>query len=223
MFHRKPAVHPPVQTRVATDAMSNTSTFSMIGADVVINGDVSATADLHIDGRIQGDITCTSLVQGASSEMIGAIVAQSAHMAGTVRGSITVSDLVIQRSAHIIGDVNYEALTIEQGARVEGKFAKANAEAPVVIFDVPLLFETGGQRAMDKVVVVSAAPEVQRARTLQRPGMSEAKLDAILARQVPDADKRAQADFVIPTDVPIEETRSHVRRVIACLNEVEVR
>jgi cytoskeletal protein CcmA (bactofilin family) len=111
--------------------MSNTSTFSMIGADVVINGDVSATADLHIDGRIQGDITCTSLVQGASSEMIGAIVAQSAHMAGTVRGSITVSDLVIQRSAHIIGDVNYEALTIEQGARVEGKFAKANAEAPV--------------------------------------------------------------------------------------------
>ncbi|RSV18201.1 dephospho-CoA kinase [Sphingomonas sp. ABOLG] len=102
-------------------------------------------------------------------------------------------------------------------------FLTANAEAPVVIFDVPLLFETGGQRAMDKVVVVSAAPEVQRARTLQRPGMSEAKLDAILARQVPDADKRAQADFVIPTDVPIEETRSHVRRVIACLNEVEVR
>ncbi|MFL0586813.1 dephospho-CoA kinase [Sphingomonas olei] len=102
-------------------------------------------------------------------------------------------------------------------------FLAANADAPMVIFDVPLLFETGGQRAMDKVVVVSAAPEVQRARTLQRPGMSEAKLDAILARQVPDADKRAQADFVIPTDVPIEETRSHVRRVIACLNEVEVR
>ncbi|MDF2605091.1 dephospho-CoA kinase [Sphingomonas sp.] len=102
-------------------------------------------------------------------------------------------------------------------------FLAANAEAPMVIFDVPLLFETGGQRAMDKVVVVSAAPEVQRARTLQRPGMSEAKLDAILARQVPDADKRAQADFVIPTDVPIEETRSHVRRVIACLNGVEVR
>ena len=102
-------------------------------------------------------------------------------------------------------------------------FLAANADAPMVIFDVPLLFETGGQRAMDKVVVVSAAPEVQRARTLQRPGMSEAKLDAILARQVPDADKRAQADFVIPTDVPIEETRSHVRRVIACLNEVEGR
>lgn len=102
-------------------------------------------------------------------------------------------------------------------------FLAANADAPMVIFDVPLLFETGGQRAMDKVVVVSAAPEVQRARTLQRPGMSEAKLDAILARQVPDADKRAQADFVIPTDVPIEETRSHVRRVIACLTGVEGR
>ncbi|MDF2493945.1 dephospho-CoA kinase [Sphingomonas sp.] len=102
-------------------------------------------------------------------------------------------------------------------------FLAANADAPVVIFDVPLLFETGGQRAMDKVVVVSAAPGVQRARTLQRPGMSEGKLDAILARQVPDADKRAQADFVIPTDVPLEETRSHVRRVIACLTGVEGR
>lgn len=96
-------------------------------------------------------------------------------------------------------------------------FLAEHAAAPVVVFDVPLLFETGGQRAMDKVVVVSAAPDVQRARTLQRPGMSEGKLDAILARQVPDERKRAQADFVIPTDVSLEETRAHVRRVIACL------
>lgn len=96
-------------------------------------------------------------------------------------------------------------------------FLREHAAAPVVVFDVPLLFETGGQRAMDKVAVVSAAPDVQRARTLQRPGMSEGKFDAILARQVPDEQKRAQADFVIPTDVPLEETRAHVRRVIACL------
>ena len=102
-------------------------------------------------------------------------------------------------------------------------FLTEHAAAPVVVFDVPLLFETGGQRAMDKVAVVSAAPDVQRARTLQRPGMSEGKFDAILARQVPDEQKRAQADFVIPTDVPLEETRAHVRRVIACLVPVEGR
>ncbi|ONF96479.1 dephospho-CoA kinase [Sphingomonas jeddahensis] len=102
-------------------------------------------------------------------------------------------------------------------------FLTEHAAAPLVVFDVPLLFETGGQRAMDKVAVVSAAVEVQRARTLQRPGMSKGKFDAIIARQVPDADKRARADFVIPTDVSLEETRTHVRRVIACLKEAEGR
>ena len=102
-------------------------------------------------------------------------------------------------------------------------FLARHADAPLVVFDVPLLFETGGQRGVDKVAVVSAAPDVQRGRTLERPGMSEAKFDAILARQVPDAEKRARADFVIPTDVPLDETRGHVRRVIACLTEAKGR
>ena len=133
MFHRKSSANTPVHTRVATESMSQSSTFSMIGADVVIKGDISATADLHIDGRVEGDISCTSLVQGAASEMVGAIVAQSAHFAGTVRGSIAVNELAIQRSAHIVGDVTYESLTIEQGARVEGKFAKAKADTPAGI------------------------------------------------------------------------------------------
>lgn len=110
--------------------MSKNSTFSMIGADVVITGDVSASADVHIDGRIHGDINCLALVQGAGSELIGTITAQSAHLAGTVRGSIVVDDLVIQRSAHVVGDVHYETLTIEQGARVEGTFAKGGAGTP---------------------------------------------------------------------------------------------
>ena len=63
----------------------------------------------------------------------------------------------------------------------------------------------------------NAAPAVQRARTLARPGMSAAKFDAILARQMPDAAKRARADFVVATDVPMEETRATVRRLVACL------
>ncbi|TIT34523.1 MAG: dephospho-CoA kinase, partial [Mesorhizobium sp.] len=73
------------------------------------------------------------------------------------------------------------------------------AGAPLAVLDIPLLFETGGRDRVDKVVVVTAPAEVQRARVLARPGMSEAKLAAILAKQVPDADKRRQADFIVDT------------------------
>ncbi|WP_375403404.1 dephospho-CoA kinase [uncultured Sphingomonas sp.] len=96
-------------------------------------------------------------------------------------------------------------------------FLTANADAPLILFDVPLLFETGGDAHVDKIVVVSAAPKIQSARVLARPGMTSAKLEAILARQLPDASKRARADFVIATDVTLEETRAAVARVVACL------
>ncbi len=96
-------------------------------------------------------------------------------------------------------------------------FLQTREDAPIVIFDVPLLFETGGAANVDKIVVVSAPADVQRARVLSRPGQSAQRLDAILARQLPDAEKRARADFVIATDTTIEETRQAVRAVIACL------
>ena len=89
----------------------------------------------------------------------------------------------------------------------------ADAVSDVVVVDVPLLFETGGEASVDAVVVVSAPAELQRARVLARPGMTEARLDAILARQVPDAEKRARADYVIPT-VTLEETRRAVQDVL---------
>jgi cytoskeletal protein CcmA (bactofilin family) len=103
--------------------MANGSTFSVIGADVTIRGDISATADLHIDGTIDGDIKCASLVQGEKSNIAGAVVAESARLAGKVTGSITARELVILRTARIEGDVHYDALTIEQGAEVDGRFA----------------------------------------------------------------------------------------------------
>lgn len=99
------------------------ATFSILGNDVVIKGDLSATADLHIDGSVEGDITCAALVQGEKSTITGAINAQSARLSGTVHGSIEAGELVILKSAHIHGDVTYDALTIEQGAQVDGKFA----------------------------------------------------------------------------------------------------
>ena len=79
-------------------------------------------------------------------------------------------------------------------------FVAAHADAPVVLLDIPLLFETGAEAQMDGVAVVSAPAEVQRARVLSRPGMTPETLDLILSRQMPEADKRARATWIIPTD-----------------------
>jgi len=85
-------------------------------------------------------------------------------------------------------------------ADADAFLAEARARGcPLAVLDIPLLFETGGEHRVDKVLVVSAPPEVQRARVLARPGMSPEKLDAILARQLPDAEKRRRADFVVET------------------------
>lgn len=112
-----------------------------------------------------------------------------------------------------------EALIHPAVARERDAFLAAYADAPVVVLDIPLLFEKGGGDDVDKVAVVSADPEIQRVRTLARPGMTGEKFLRILGHQLPDSEKRARADFVIPTDCSIEETRASVRRVLACLAE----
>ncbi len=92
--------------------------------------------------------------------------------------------------------------------------ARAEEGAAMVVLDVPLLFETGGNGRVDVVVVVSAPIEVQRRRVLEREGMTEEKLDAILAKQLPDAQKRAGADFIIETDRGVEDARHQVAQVL---------
>jgi dephospho-CoA kinase len=89
------------------------------------------------------------------------------------------------------------------------------AGAPLVVLDIPLLFETGGRDRVDKVVVVTAPAEIQNARVLARPGMSEEKLASILARQVPDAEKRRRADFIIDTGQGFDAARAAVDAIVA--------
>ena len=86
--------------------------------------------------------------------------------------------------------------------------------APVVVLDVPLLFETGADRRCDAVAVVSAPPEVQRQRAFERPGMTEDKLGAILRQQMPDAEKRRRADFIIDSSQALDHTRAQIRDIL---------
>jgi dephospho-CoA kinase len=103
------------------------------------------------------------------------------------------------------------------------RFIADHAVAPALLVEIPLLFETDGKDEFDKVVVVSAPADVQRARVLQRPGMTAAKLDSILARQTPDEEKRARADFIVDTGTDLSTTQSQVRDILACLGICDTR
>ena len=96
-------------------------------------------------------------------------------------------------------------------------FIEKNRCATALVFEIPLLFETGGEADFDKVVVVSAPAAVQRARVLARPGMTKAKLEALHGRQVADAEKRARSDFVIDTGADLSTTEARVRDILACI------
>jgi dephospho-CoA kinase len=101
----------------------------------------------------------------------------------------------------------------------EAKFLAENAARgePVVVLDIPLLFETGAQERVDAVVVVSAGPEAQRTRVLGRPGMTASKLEAILSKQVPDVEKRRRAHFVVDSYGGLDSARAQVRGILRAI------
>jgi len=124
-----------------------------------------------------------------------------------------LADMVLGDAAAL---ARLEAMVHPLVAAERDKFlAAAHARgAPVVVIDVPLLFETGGERGCDAVVVVSAPPEVQKQRAFERPGMTEEKFAALLAKQMPDPEKRRRADFIVDSSQSFDHTRAQVRDIL---------
>jgi dephospho-CoA kinase len=123
--------------------------------------------------------------------------------------------------AIVLGDkdrlAKLESIIHPAVARKRAAFLEQNADADLLVFDIPLLFEKGGEAHVDIVVVVSASAPVQRERVMARPGMTTDRLDHILALQMNDADKRARADYVIDTGKSLAETRDEVRQLVKSL------
>ena len=137
----------------------------------------------------------------------------------------TVSDGIVDRTklgAAVFNDPErmkrLEAIVHPLVREEEDNFLKRVADlAPVAVLDIPLLFETGGERRCDATLVVTAPSSVQRARVMGRPGMTEQKFSAILAKQMPDAEKRARAHFLVDTGRGFASAEAQVRSILACL------
>ena len=154
-------------------------------------------------------------LQGPGGALVTAI---ARRFPGSVRDDAVDRDAL---SGQVLGKpaelAALEAIVHPAVVAAREQFIAAHDGAPALLFDIPLLFETKGEGAFDKVIVVSAPAAIQRARTLARPGMTAHKLDAILARQMPDAAKRERADFVVETGGDLSTTEAQVGHIIACL------
>lgn len=177
----------------------------------------SAVAQMFADEGIavfDADATVRRL-QGPGGRLLPAI--EAAFPGTTGPDGVDRAEL----GARVFGDDaairRLEAIVHPAVGEERAAFLARHADDDMVVFDIPLLFETGGDRNVDMVVVVSADAATQQARVLARPGMTRERLADILSRQTPDAEKRARADHVIATDCPMDQTRAAVRRVIACV------
>ena len=159
-----------------------------------------------------------AVVRRLQTEDPDVIAAIGERFEGTVADGVLDRDML---SAQVLGRPSelaaLEAIVHPSVHSERARFLLANQDRPALLFDIPLLFETHGEDAFDKVIVVTAPAETQRERVLARTGMTDAKLESILARQMSDAEKRRRADFVIDTGGDLSTTESQVRAIIACL------
>lgn len=177
----------------------------------------STTAQMFIEAGVpvhDSDEAVHRLYAGEAAPLI------EAAFPGTVRNGVVDRN---ELSRHVLGNAEamkkVEAIVhplVRADAAAFLEHSRASG-APIAVLDIPLLFETGGRGRVDKVVVVTAPAEVQRERVLARPGMTEEKFAAILAKQVPDAEKRRLADYIVDTGKGLEPARAAVRSIIADL------
>lgn len=151
--------------------------------------------------------------EAAGTEAIGRLVPAAVTAAGVDRQALKAA---IGADPDLLGRI--EAVIHPLVAADRQAFLESHAEADLVMLDIPLLFETGGDALVDRVIVVTTDPDEQRRRVLSRPGMDEAAFARLLARQVPDAEKCARADHVIRTD-DLETTRKAVEQLVAALRQ----
>ena len=134
--------------------------LSFIGADVVISGDVAAKGQIHVDGRVDGNVACETLIQGGGGVIAGHIVADAVHLGGLVDGTVKARLVTLEASARVTGDVTYETLSVAAGGAIEGRLTRkeavAAAPAPVAAPVVPA--------AVAKVAVADPAPVPAKAK-----------------------------------------------------------
>jgi dephospho-CoA kinase len=154
-------------------------------------------------------------LQGAGGRLVAAI---EERFPGTTRNGAVDRDGL---AASVLGKpaelAALEAIVHPAVHHERTRFIVENGGAPALLFDIPLLFETGGETVFDEVIVVTAPADIQRQRVLDRSGMTADKLDHILARQLPDAEKRARADHLIDTSISLAETERQVSAILARL------
>jgi dephospho-CoA kinase len=174
----------------------------------------TTTAQLFAEAGVpvhDADLTVHRLYAGEAAPLIEAAFPGTLGTGGVDRARL---------AEHVVGNAEamrrLEAIVHPLVRREENRFLAAaeQANTTVAVLDIPLLFETGGERRVDAVVVVSAPANVQRTRVLARDGMTEAKFDALVARQMPDAEKRRRADFVVDTSTGIDSAREQVRAIL---------
>jgi cytoskeletal protein CcmA (bactofilin family) len=111
-------------------ARSGSGTMSFLGAEVTVTGNIGGQGNLHIDGRVDGDVNCASLIIGNSGQVNGNITADDAKVAGTVTGTVAAKVLTIEASARITGDLSYDSVSVETGAQVDGRVKRLTRDEP---------------------------------------------------------------------------------------------
>jgi cytoskeletal protein CcmA (bactofilin family) len=111
-------------TPMPSSSGGRSGALSFIGNEVTITGNINASGDMHIDGTIEGDIDCGQIILGASGRVKGNVTANRATIGGTVEGTVTASELLVERTASLSGDLSYDSISIETGARVDGRLTQ---------------------------------------------------------------------------------------------------